>query len=49
MAAAALGEVVGEEAAPLTDELASSAALDARDGPEAFEGLAMAEVAEEGP
>jgi len=49
MAAAALGDVVGEEAAPLTDELASSAALDARDGPEPLDGLAMAEVAEEGP
>jgi hypothetical protein len=42
-------EVVGEEAAPLTDELATLAALEARDGPEALEGLTMDEVAEEGP
>jgi hypothetical protein len=48
-ATAAFGEVVGEEAAPLTEELATSAALDARDGPETFEGLATAEVADDGP
>ena len=48
-AKAALLEVVGEEAAPLTVELAASAALEARDGPDPLEGLAMAEVADEGP
>jgi hypothetical protein len=42
-------EVVGDEAAPLTDELATLAALEARDGPEPLEGLTMAEVADEGP
>jgi hypothetical protein len=48
-AKAALLEVVGEEAAPLTDELATLAALEARDGPDPLEGLTMAEVADEGP
>jgi hypothetical protein len=42
-------EVVGDEAAPLTVELAASAALAARDGPDPLEGLTMAEVADEGP
>lgn len=42
-------EVLGEEAAPETDELAALAALEARDGPDPLEGLAMAEVAEDGP
>jgi hypothetical protein len=42
-------EVVGDEAAPLTAELAASAALEARDGPDPLEGLTMAEVADEGP
>jgi hypothetical protein len=48
-AKAALLEVVGEEAAPLTVELATLAALEARDGPEALEGLTTDEVADEGP
>jgi hypothetical protein len=43
-----LGDVVGEEAAPLTEELASSLTLEIREGPEALEGLAIAEVADEG-
>ena len=42
-------EVVGEEAAPLTVELAALAALEARDGPEPLEAFTMDEVADEGP
>jgi hypothetical protein len=48
-AKAALLEVVGDEAAPLTVELATLAALAARDGPEPLEALTMDEVADEGP
>jgi len=48
-AAAAFGEVVAEEAASDTVELASSLMLDARDGPDALEGLAIVDPVEEGP
>lgn len=47
-----LVEGVEDAAAPLTAELADEAALPAlaaREGPDPFEGLAMAEVADEGP
>jgi hypothetical protein len=47
--AAALGVVEAEAAVSLAEALAFSPALEARDGPETFEGLAIVEPVDEGP